>query len=245
MQTKTALIFAAGSGTRLGELTSSRPKALLEINGHSLLEINLKKLESSGYQHVIINTHHFHEQIETFVAHFDTPMSISISHEPGQALETGGGLLKALPLMAGCDAVLLHNVDVITDLHTGILHQMLSVRNAAAVLAVSSRPSTRQLLFDENHCLAGWTNSQTREFRHVRGRKAVYSYAFSGVSCLNPAFFTSLGVQRITLVELLLGLAEDHDVLAALPPASYWYDLGKAEQIPAITLAMKEKNILP
>lgn len=240
---RTAMILAAGLGTRLGSLTQNRPKALLEVNGRNLLEINLRKLEAWGYTHVVINTHHRHEQIEGFLRTFDTPLHISLSHEAGHPLETGGGILKALPLFGNESEVLVHNVDVITDLPLDILHETLSKIDAAAIVAISDRPSSRRLLFDEHYRLAGWTNTLTGEVRSVRGRTIVYDLAFSAVSCINPLFFKSLAVRRITLIDLLLKLAEHHEVLGALTGCSYWYDLGKAEQIPLIESSLKEKGI--
>lgn len=237
------MILAAGLGTRLGCLTQNRPKALLEINGRSLLEITLRKLESLDYKHVVINTHHFHEQIEAFLGTFVSRMAISISHEPDEPLETGGGLLKALPMFENQQQVLLHNVDVITDLELSQLHSMMSLPTTAAVLATSNRASSRRLLFDVDYCLAGWSNTRTGEVRHVPGRHSIHSLAFSGISCVNPAYFKRFEVRRVSLIELLLSLAESYNIRAAEAAFSYWYDLGKSEQIPVIGALLNDKII--
>lgn len=240
---KSALVLAAGLGTRLGPLTHNRPKALLEIEGRSLLEICLRKLEKLGYTHVVVNTHHFHDQIEAFVRDFESPMSISLSHEREEPLETGGGLLNALPFFQNSRHILVHNVDVITDLSINELYDTQKKTDAAAVLAVSERPSTRRLLFDSEFRLAGWKNAQSGEVRTVPGKKAVYDFAFSAVSYLNTSAFEGSKVRRVTLVELLLNLAENHEVIAAFPTCSYWHDLGKADQLAAIAASLKEKGI--
>ncbi len=238
---KAAMILAAGLGTRLGRLTQNRPKALLEINGRSLMEINLRRLESLGYEYIVLNTHHFHDQIEAFLSTFSSRMTIRISHEPDQPLETGGGLLKALPWLEGQGQVLVHNVDVVTDIDFDPLHNMLRLPSTPAVLAVSNRPSARRLLFDEDYCLAGWKNTLTGEVRQVPGRSIKHSLAFSAISCVNPMYFKSFEVRSVSLVDLLLSLAETHEVRGALAPYSYWHDLGKAEQLMEIEASLKEK----
>lgn len=242
-ENKAALILAAGLGTRLGHLTQNRPKALLEVEGHSLLEINLRKLEKLGFTLIVVNTHHFHDQIEAFIQNFDSKMMIKLSHEQQEPLETGGGLLNAIPLFEGHRHVLMHNVDVITDLSINELYEPLNNSDAAAVLAVSNRPSSRRLLFDSKYRLAGWKNTLTGEVQNVPGKKAVYDYAFSAVSYLNIEAFKDFVVKRVSLVELLLRLAEKQEVIAAFPAFSYWHDLGKADQLASIAASLKEKGI--
>ncbi|MBK9292791.1 MAG: NTP transferase domain-containing protein [Bacteroidetes bacterium] len=239
---KTAMILAAGLGTRLGSLTASKPKALVEVHGRSLLEINLRKLERLGYEQVIINTHHHHGQIEAFVRNFDSGLRISLSHEPGQPLETGGGLLKALPLVPENNHLLLHNVDIITDLDVNALHDTLIKRGAAAALAVSKRETSRMLLFDKDDCLAGWINLQTGEQLSVKNRQPVKTFAFSGISCIDPVFLAGRPVERISLVQLLLNMADAHNIVAVKAEASYWFDLGKATQLAGIEAALKNIN---
>lgn len=172
-ENKAALILAAGLGTRLGHLTKNRPKALLEVEGHSLLEINLRKLEKQGFNYIVVNTHHFHDQIESFIRNFDSTMIIKLSHEQEEPLETGGGLLNALHLFEGHKYVLVHNVDVITDLSINELFEPLSKSDAAAVLAVSERSSSRRLLFDSKNRLAGWTNTDGGSAKCAREKSSL------------------------------------------------------------------------
>jgi NDP-sugar pyrophosphorylase family protein len=161
-----AMILAAGLGTRLRPFTDSRPKALVEINGRTLLEITLARLRSFGIQEVIINVHHFAEMVVDYLrARKNFGMRIEISREDDLLLDTGGGLKKAAWFFLenrntknsaqADEPFVLHNVDVISSID---IAQMLSFHNekrALATLAVQSRESSRYLLFNQHNQLVG------------------------------------------------------------------------------------------
>jgi len=155
-----AMILAAGLGTRLRPLTDTRPKALVEVAGRTLLEITLSRLSSFGVRDVIINVHHFPDMILDYLkAHNNFGLHIEISREE-RLLDTGGGLKKASWFFLQDPAhseepFILHNVDVISTID---LHRMLEFHNekqAIATLAVQHRKSSRQLLFDADLRLCG------------------------------------------------------------------------------------------
>jgi NDP-sugar pyrophosphorylase family protein len=164
-----AMILAAGLGTRLRPLTDTRPKALVEINGRTLLEITLSRLRSFGITEVIINVHHLAGMVVHYLkSHNNFGMRIEVSREDDLLLDTGGGLKKASwfflenarrsPLDTRhslTEPFILHNVDVISDIDLRRMLQFHTERRALATLAVQSRPSSRLLLFDDDLQLSG------------------------------------------------------------------------------------------
>src|SRR5574344_596815 len=105
-----AMIFAAGLGTRLRPLTDHCPKALVKVEGKSLLEHNIINLKKAGFDHIVVNVHHFGQQIIDFLAQNDNfGIDIQISDERDLLLDTGGGIMKALTLFGNDESVLIHN----------------------------------------------------------------------------------------------------------------------------------------
>ena len=154
-----AMILAAGLGTRLRPLTDHIPKALVELNGRTLLEITIERLKSFGVTEIIVNVHHHAEKVAAFLKSKNNfAIRIELSHEDTLLLDTGGGLKKAARFFQQGnpdEPFLLHNVDVLTTID---FRQMLAAHkktSALATLAVQQRPSSRQLLFDQNNLLAG------------------------------------------------------------------------------------------
>src|SRR5882757_949436 len=154
-----AMILAAGLGTRLRPLTDNIPKALVELNGRTLLEITIDRLKSFGVTEIIVNVHHHAEKVAAFLKSKNNfGIRIELSREDGLLLDTGGGLKKAAWFFQeenSDEPFLLHNVDVLTTID---FRQMLAAHkksSALATLAVQERPSSRQLLFDQNNLLAG------------------------------------------------------------------------------------------
>src|SRR5215469_2740989 len=153
-----AMVLAAGLGTRLRPLTDTRPKALVEIAGRTLLEITLTRLRSFGVSEVIVNVHHFADKVIDYLGGKQNfGMRIEISRED-ELLDTGGGLKKAgwFFLEDGRDEpFLLHNVDVLSNVDLGEMLQFHTDHHALATLAVQERRSLRYLLFDEHGELCG------------------------------------------------------------------------------------------
>jgi NDP-sugar pyrophosphorylase family protein len=161
---KQAMIFAAGLGTRLKPLTDHRPKALVEVKGRALLDIVIGKLRDAGYDRFVVNVHHFAEQIEAHVAAADYAPLVRISDERQQLLETGGGLKKAAPLFSDDQPILIHNVDILSNVDFGWFSRQ-HLPDEDAVLLVSRRETKRYLLFDSAMRLMGWTNIDTGEVK--------------------------------------------------------------------------------
>lgn len=166
------MIFAAGLGTRLAPLTNDRPKALVKLNGKTLLMRVSEKLKAENFKDITVNVHHFAAMMKEYIqtgeyAEFlkQENMTVVISDESDLLLDTGGALKKAAPKLFAKDdsPVLIHNVDIVSNARLNELYQ--SMNDADAVLLVSQRETTRYLLFDDDMRLVGWTNIQTSEVR--------------------------------------------------------------------------------
>ena len=160
-----AMIFAAGLGTRLKPLTDTMPKALVPVGGEPLLHHVIMKLKASGYERIVVNVHHFAEQIIDYLnANGNFGLDIRISDERDGLLETGGGIKKALPLFDQQSPILIHNVDILSNLDLAEVMQP-SATTPDALLLVSQRKTKRYLLFADDMRLKGWTNIETGEVR--------------------------------------------------------------------------------
>lgn len=160
------MIFAAGLGTRLHPVTEEIPKALVEVGGQPLLRRVTEKLVAAGILEIVVNVHHFPEMIRHYLHDHPYPgVTFHISDESGELLDTGGGLMKAAPWLAGDEPVVVHNVDVISDLDIAALVEYHRQKRAVATLAVRARETQRYLLFDREMRLSGWMNHQSGEIR--------------------------------------------------------------------------------
>ena len=207
---KQAMIFAAGLGTRLKPLTDTMPKALVKVGGQPLLWHVVQKLKAAGYERLVVNVHHFAQQIIDYLHENDNfGLDIRISDETSGLLETGGGIRKALPLFDPSGPILIHNVDILSnvDLSLGdcpLCEQRSELQgdcpqcekgNPDALLLVSRRQTKRYLLFDDEMILDGWTNIETGEVRSpYQGLDPTdcKQLAFSGIHVLWPRVFPLL-----------------------------------------------------
>ncbi len=183
-----ALIFAAGLGTRLRPLTNDRPKSLVEVNGVTLLEIAIRRLIGAGCREIIVNVHHFAEQIIDFIEkNGQFGIQIAVSDEREQLLDTGGGLKKAAWFFDDGQPFLVCNADVLTDMDLAHFYQKHLESHAIATLAVRRRTTSRYFLFDEKMHLCGWQNAKTGE-----EKLAVRQLAVGSQPPFNPSIPQSL-----------------------------------------------------
>lgn len=188
-----ALIFAAGKGTRLKPFTDYHPKALAKVNGISLLERNIRFLQSFGINDFVINVHHFGEQIVDFLKfNNDFGSKIEISDESNQLLETGGGLMFARHFLDLEKDFLVMNTDILTDLDINKFIKFHKENHNLVTLAVSDRESSRKLLFDDELVLKGWENLKTGEQKLAETKNKLKSLAFSGIHYINPKIFNKI-----------------------------------------------------
>jgi len=227
------MVLAAGLGTRLRPLTDDRPKALVEIGGHALLEIALRRLGAFGVTEVMVNAHHFADKVVEFLnAHDNFGMRIEVSRED-VLLDTGGGLKMAAHFFLGGDApFLVHNVDVISTIDLGAVVRFHEEHGALATLAVQRRESSRLLLFDERGELCG-RRVRGAEDEMARPGEDAQALAFSGIHVLSPRIFARMtedGAFSIVAAYLRLA-AEGERILAFRADGCYWRDLGRPESL--------------
>lgn len=236
-----AMILAAGLGTRLRPLTNDRPKALVEIDGHTLLEITLRRLASFGIREVIVNAHHFADMVVGYLKKNNNfGMSVEISREDDLLLDTGGGLKKAAWFFRHSgpahEPFLLHNVDVISTIDLARAVQFHCDNQAFVTLAVQQRNTSRHLLFDEHGRLCG-RQTEKKAAEIVRAAKQSTPLAFAGVHVISPAFLDMIAEQGVfSIIATYLRLAaEGQKILAFRADEYYWRDLGKPENVSQVT----------
>lgn len=228
-----AMIFAAGLGTRLRPLTDHCPKALVTVEGKSLLEHNIIKLRRAGFDHIVVNVHHFGQQIIDFInQNHIFGIDIKVSDERQQLLDTGGGIMKALSLFDNADPVLIHNVDIISSVDLSDVYQHHLAHGADATLCVAHRPTSRYLLFDDDMLLRGWTNITTGE---VKGTQAPNMMAFAGIHVVSQsiaATLGSMGSEAFPIMDYYLTHCS-HLTFSGyqLPTDTLWVDCGKPESL--------------
>lgn len=224
-----AMILAAGLGTRLRPFTLEHPKALYKVGNVTLLENAIRYLAQFGCTDIIINVHHFADQIVAYLnAHHNFGINITISDETNRLLDTGGGLKKAAWFFDGSEPFLIYNVDVITDLDLRLFYQYHLANQALVTLAVRQRTSNRYLLFDEEHQLCGWRHVQTGAKKMVRDTPVAYQLAFSGIQIVEPIVLHHFPPKEVfPLIDFYLHLAAQNLKVTYYDHTSdQWQDIG-------------------
>lgn len=218
------MIFAAGLGTRLKPLTDTMPKALVPVGGRPLLWHVIMKLKDSGFERIVVNVHHFAQQIIDYLAANQTfGLDIRISDESEKLLETGGGIKKALPLFDPHSPILIHNVDILSNVDLSQLDVDVPT------LVVSERKTKRYLQFDESMQLIGWKNIETGEVKGREGR----SLAFSGIHVFHPSLFPLLNdwPERFPVMDFYLKVCAHHLVRGIEVKNLQLLDVGKLDTL--------------
>jgi len=221
---KQAMIFAAGLGTRLKPLTDTMPKALVPVAGQPLLWHVIQKLKSAGFERIVVNVHHFAQQIVDYLqANDNFGLDIRISDESSALLETGGGIKKALPLFDPTEPILIHNVDILSNLDLNALP------TDAPLLVVSQRQTKRYLQFDDTMRLVGWKNIETGE---VKGREG-NSLAFSGIHMFHPSLAPLLAdwPDRFPIMDFYLKACGDYLIRGYEAENLQLMDVGKLDTL--------------
>ena len=224
-----AMIFAAGLGTRLKPLTDTMPKALVPLGGKPLLQWQVEKLREAGIMDIVVNVHHFPDQIiDAIREHEGWGCRIKVSDERDCLLETGGGLRKAKALLGTDEPVLTCNVDILSNIDLKAL--LAAYDDSASLLVVSDRQTQRYLCFDEQQMLCGWTNIATGELKGQDGRHL----AFSGMQILSPealALLDTMPEERFSLIDFYLRTMQRVPFRAYVPSDYRMMDVGKINQL--------------
>ena len=228
------MIFAAGLGTRFKPWTDEHPKALALVNGKSLLQRNIEWLQQYGITDVIVNVHHFPEQVmQAIEKNKGWGSMITISDERGQLLETGGGLKKAKSFFDTHEPFLTINVDILTDLHLDKLISFHTQKKPLISFAVIDRKTSRYFLFDKELRLCGWQNTKTGEKKISIQKDHLVPKAYSCVVVFEPEIFKLMKQEgKFSLVDVYLDLAAKNKILAYDHTGDRLVDVGKPEALP-------------
>jgi len=227
-----ALLLAAGLGTRLKPLTDFKPKALVEINGRSLLERNLDKLINEGFTDIIINIHHFGEQIIDFINSRKWNANISISDERELLLDTGGAIKYAKGFLQKSKFFLVYNVDMVSDIDLkGFVAKHID-SNDIATLAVTNRDSDRAFIINENNKLIGWRNRKTGERIDARTTQHPKIVSFSGIHVIESSMLDIINEEGVfSIIPTYLQIAKNHSVGVYFHDDKPCHDAGTPEAI--------------
>ena len=232
-----ALIFAAGLGTRLKPLTDTTPKALIPVGGKPLLQHIIEKLSDSGFKEIVINVHHFPEQIAEFLRINDNfGLHIDISDESDKLLDTGGGIRKASAFLKGDAPFLVHNVDILSNADLRELYDNHIQQEEMATLLVSQRKTNRYLLFDEQNILKGWINDSTGEVKSPYPGFSPEKYrrfAFAGIQVVSPQIFDRMKnrADKFSIIDFYLSIAADVKIKGYPVPCLEMIDVGKVDSL--------------
>lgn len=233
-----ALVFAAGLGTRLRPLTDHKPKALVELCGVTMLERVITNIKNCGITDVVVNVHHFGDQIIDFLKDKDNfGINITISDERDLLLDTGGGILKARHLLEGDEPFLVHNADILTDLNLAEMIAYHKANGADVTLLAKQRSTQRYLVFGENNQMVGWTNIATGEVKPadlvVKQENSLL--AFGGVHVISPRIFDSLAKfatePKFSIMQYYIAACRDISIAGYNPDGYNWFDIGKIETL--------------
>ena len=241
-----AMIFAAGLGTRLKPLTDTMPKALVRVGGEPLIKRVIENLARAGVDRIVVNVHHFAGQIIDYLNENNNfGLDIRISDETSGLLETGGGIKKAAPLFAPDAPILIHNVDILSNVDLKKFYIAASVREERrvkseegvdAVLLVSWRKTKRYLLFDDDKRLVGWTNIETGEVRSPYPElnpKECRMYAFAGIHAISPRLLKMMDSfpDRFGIIDFYLKACATHNIIGYAKDDLKLMDIGKLDTL--------------
>ena len=232
-----AMIFAAGLGTRLKPLTDNIPKALVTIGGKPLLQHTTEKLKSSGFDEIIINIHHFADQIVEFILSKNSfDIKIEFSDESNELLDTGGGIKKASHFFCDGEPFLIHNVDILSNINLNDLYLFHKSSNSIATLVCSKRKTSRYLLFNTANQLKGWTNKETGKIKSPNKLLELKQYnelAFSGIHILEPSIFKYMTdfPEKFSIIDFYIFLSQYELIRAFAPEDIQMIDVGKPDTL--------------
>ena len=226
-----AMIFSAGLGTRFKPWTDKHPKALAVIHKKTLLQRNIEYLQQFDITDVVINVHHFPDQvIKAIEKNKGWGSNIMISDESDALLDTGGGLMKAKELLSGDEAFLTINADILTELNIKHFLSFHQQQNALISLAVMDRKTSRYLLFNKYDRLIGWRNTNTGEEKIVIQAKDIFEKAYSGIALFEQQVFDLVKrTGKFSLIDLYLDLAEENKIAGYDHTGDRFVDVGKPE----------------
>ncbi len=237
-----AFIFAAGLGTRMKPLTDTMPKALVPVGGRPLVKYLIDKLLKTECSGIVVNVHHFAEQIIEYVRGLDLPVGVEFSDETDMLRETGGAIRHAAQYLRGDEPFLVHNSDVVSNVDVDRMCGEMD-DDCLAMLLVSERKTSRYLLFDGDR-LVGWTNVQTGEVKSPYKDLKVEEcrkLAFAGVHVISPRILALMDDwgEKFSIIDFYLSVADKELIKAYEQEALQMVDVGKYVELEEAAKAVK------
>lgn len=235
-----AMILCAGLGTRLRPWTLEHPKALVPLGGIPMLRRVAHNLHEQGFDDIIVNVHHFADQILKYIDEGNLGESkVSVSDESDALLDTGGGILRAEPLLSKTKApFMVHNVDILSNADLKSLYESHVASGRDVSLLVSDRKSSRKLIFEkESLALKGWINEATGETKPVgvQGATDDMALAFSGIYVMSLSVFDSMRrygfVDKFSVMDFFLTAIRDIRIGGVIQSDLNIIDIGKPETL--------------
>lgn len=228
-----AMILAAGLGTRLKPFTDEHPKALAVVNGKTILQRNIEYLASFNIKDVIVNVHHFADQVIDLIKENNSfGINITLSDETNEVLETGGGLLKAKDFFNDGEPFVLLNVDILSDMHLDKMIAHHTSSKALSTLAVTTRKTSRYLLFDDMDMLCGWRNIKTADQKISREATKYFEKGFSGIHVISPEIFSLMKqTGKFSIIDVYMDLCKTYTITAFEHNESKLIDVGTPESL--------------
>jgi len=226
------MIMSAGKGTRLGKITETIPKVLVDINGKTLLQLAIEKCAQYGFDDIIVNVHYLAGMVEEEVTRLKKlGYRITVSDERDLLLENGGGLYKARDFFDN-KPFLVYNADIFTDLDLSSLYNYHLKNRGLATLAVRNRKGSRFLLVNSDGVLKGWCNIATGEMiLAVKDEENLTRIGFSSIQIIEPEIFNYMKDGIYTVVSLYLELAASHKIYTFRCDDGYWFNVGTPEEL--------------
>lgn len=238
-----AFIPSAGLGTRLKPLTDSTPKALVKFAGKTMLENVLITLNKQGVNHFVINIHHYPKQMITEINRLRSQFDIKISDESEKLLDSGGGIYKACELFPAQSNIVIHNVDIYSEININAMMDYHNTNKSLVTLAVSNRQSSRLLCFNGNMHLSGWQNIETMNIKSVENFKCEKKLAFSGIHIVNSELLKKHPkFGAFSIINHYLEIASTEKIIGWEHNSKGWHDLGTIQKIKNATDYINSKS---
>lgn len=225
------MIFAAGLGTRLKPLTDTMPKAMVPVGGSPLLQYVINKIRNAGISDIVVNVHHFADQIIDYTKGDE---HIFISDETDILRETGGAIRHAAPLLFNDDYILIHNVDILSNVD---LQKFVNIdATVEAQLLISRRETQRYLLFDDDMRLVGWINTKTGEVKTPYENLNIEEckkFAFAGIHLFGTRLLKEMKSwsEKFSIIDFYLAMCAEHKIIGYIQPDLQLLDVGKLDTL--------------
>lgn len=243
---KKAFVLAAGLGSRLGNLTTKIPKALIKVNGKTMLQTTIEKLVAAGVSEIVVNIHHFGELIiEHLEQNNNFGCNVKISDERNKLLDTGGALINARSFFSTNETILVHNVDIISAVDLQEMYRYHTAKNSDITLSIRDRSTNRKLMFDKGMRLKGWKNKTSGETKWAgAAENDLKEFAFSGIYLISTKCIDQISLTgAFSVVDAWIELSKFYLVTGYPDDSSYWFDLGTSEKINEAEEYIKQNDL--